>query len=377
MYEPMARWLGDLGRFNVQSDVFLHLDMALWPMSFPYYRKKNWIKVMVLGGEAWREKTGETPYAALNGTIAALRPVSVTTHDRAPYCASRNCSCSQTFPRWWEQVFKNALCFDAVARHEARSGFRYDFVTKIRSDYNFDVDGASAAVVASAIHAARQPTALQASVLAARRAPGFGSTKPWKSVGWSKEELARAARAAAPPPTSAVADAARSDTSAGRDQGGVARLTWDGQCLAPDERAAGTPVRVGTRGRAAGAHAMMTPIFIAPWGNGLCYAASDWFVLAPRRAAALYFNFSEEVTCGWLACLHRRYKAPGYGAALGCMFNERTLMEWLLYRGARVTSLPDQRTHIPWVCTSLAQGPIGLDHPWHITRPTSGECTAL
>ena len=117
MYEPMARWLADLARLNVQSDVFLHLDMALWPMSFPYYRKKNWIKTMVLGGEAWREKTGETPYSALNGTIAALRPVSVTTHDRAPYCASRNCSCSQTFPRWWEQVAKNQLCYAAVARH--------------------------------------------------------------------------------------------------------------------------------------------------------------------------------------------------------------------------------------------------------------------
>ena len=116
-------------------------------------------------------------------------------------------------------------------------------------------------------------------------------------------------------------------------------------------------------------------IFLAPWGNGLCYAASDWFVLTPRRAASAYFNFSEEVACDWLRCLHRRYSIPGYGSALGCMFNERTLVEWMLHRGVRVSSLPDQRSHIPWVCTSLAQGPITLDHQWHVPRPASGECS--
>ena len=77
-------------------------------MSYPYPRKKNWIKVALLGGAAWREKSGETPISDLNGTLRALRAVTghiaLTTHKRAPYCAEHNCSCSRNFPRWWEQV---------------------------------------------------------------------------------------------------------------------------------------------------------------------------------------------------------------------------------------------------------------------------------
>ena len=48
---------------QVQSDVYLYLDMALWPMSYPYYRKKNWIKVATLGGSSWRA-TAQAPCAA-------------------------------------------------------------------------------------------------------------------------------------------------------------------------------------------------------------------------------------------------------------------------------------------------------------------------
>ena len=64
--------------------------------------------------------------------------------------------------------------------------------------------------------------------------------------------------------------------------------------------------------------------------------------------------------------LRRRYTAPGFGQALDCMFNERLLIEWMLWKGMRVASLPDQRIHIPWVCTSLAQGAVDLGHPWHV-----------
>ena len=61
----MVRWLTALSRQGVRSDVFLYLDMARWPMSYPHYHKKNWIKVAVLGGTVWRSATEETPLADL------------------------------------------------------------------------------------------------------------------------------------------------------------------------------------------------------------------------------------------------------------------------------------------------------------------------
>ena len=147
----MVRWLTALSRQGVRSDVFLYLDMARWPMSYPHYRKKNWIKVAVLGGTVWRSATEETPLADLNGTIAALKPIAVLRHNSTPFCAARNCSCSKTFPRWWEQVAKNQECFRAVTAYERQEGFRYAWVSKIRSDYAFDQDGVGADVVLTAI----------------------------------------------------------------------------------------------------------------------------------------------------------------------------------------------------------------------------------
>ena len=315
MYGAMRRWLDGLADLNVRSDVFMHIDVTNWPMSYPYYRKKKWIKVAVLGGAAWRETTASTPLSALNGTIAALRPVSMKIHSEEPYCARRNCSCSPSFPRWWEQVAKNNACFDSVQRYEAEHGFRYDFVTKIRTDYNFDLDGATPEVVASAMQA---ETIRQRHGRFPRRAGG-------KWFGLDMDGTGRLPQMRSQPPP-------------------AARPSADASVHAP-------------------------VIQLSPWGNGLCYAASDWFVLAPRRAAAVYFNFSSDVSCAWQRCLARRYAVPGFGAALGCMFNERELIEWILWRGVRVAALPDQRVSRVDVCKTQAQGHIGLEHPWHVDRP--------
>ena len=77
----------------------------------------------------------------------------------------------------------------------------------------------------------------------------------------------------------------------------------------------------------------------------------DRFVITPRASAAHYFNFASDVGCGWLRSISRRYSVPGFGQALGCMYNERVLIEWLLWRGATVAALPDQRVHLSWVRT--------------------------
>lgn len=92
------------------------------------------------------------PEAILTPVIAALRPVSVQTRPLPCFCAARASTCACGHLRkpaslgsrsaaglvgWWEQMAKVRACFDDVVRYEVASGLRFDFVTKIRSDYDF------------------------------------------------------------------------------------------------------------------------------------------------------------------------------------------------------------------------------------------------
>ena len=59
-------------------------------------------------------------------------------------------------PGWWEQMAKNGACMALVRAHERATGVRYDFVTKLRSEYltveSMASAEGSAEVVAAPMH---------------------------------------------------------------------------------------------------------------------------------------------------------------------------------------------------------------------------------
>ena len=155
-YGAIARWLRELDAFHVVSDVFLHLDIAKFAPKTDATRR--WAT------EQQQARSGRrTNLSRLAGVLAALRPVGVHWYDSVaqPFCGAAHysgssaCGCSESYPRWWEQVSKHAGCLRQLRSFEqAHGGVPYDFVTKLRTDYNFTLDGASAAVVAAAMRSA-------------------------------------------------------------------------------------------------------------------------------------------------------------------------------------------------------------------------------
>jgi hypothetical protein len=113
---------------------------------------------------------GSVPVSIFDGALTALRAeaghVELLTLDgrgQQSYCDERRdiCACIEpTYPRWWEQARKHAVCLARVEAHERATGRRFDFVTKVRNDYDFRRRGngsqpaSSAAAVVSAMRAA-------------------------------------------------------------------------------------------------------------------------------------------------------------------------------------------------------------------------------
>ena len=96
-------------------------------------------------------------------------------------------------------------------------------------------------------------------------------------------------------------------------------------------------------------------VFVHAWSNGACYGGLDNFWLAPRAASELIVRVLH-APCGWQRCLFRRYVNDSH--ALGCMANERVLVEWLLDHGSTVSPMPRS-------VGVLAKSFIGASHAWH------------
>lgn len=89
--------------------------------------------------------------SVLDPVIAALAPVSVRTQPIACYCARRDCSCAPGCQAWWEQMAKVRACYEDVVAHERTRGEDYDFVLKLRSDYDLVRNGLTAAAFAGTL----------------------------------------------------------------------------------------------------------------------------------------------------------------------------------------------------------------------------------
>ena len=159
-YLALAQWAADLQRLNVSNDFFLRLDMRTGVRP----------RKAVNGNPGWTDfKTlklkpeADLPDCNLNGTaagrsvldpvVAALKPVSVRTEPLMCYCARRDCSCTPGAPAWYEQMAKTRACFeDVVAYEHSRRSIAYDFVLKLRSDYDLARNGLTAAAFAATLH---------------------------------------------------------------------------------------------------------------------------------------------------------------------------------------------------------------------------------
>lgn len=68
--------------------------------------------------QAWPQSWSEVT-KLLNAAWADVAEVAVLEDYTEPgYCCVQNCSCGQSYSRWWEQVAKHDRCYDHVERHE-------------------------------------------------------------------------------------------------------------------------------------------------------------------------------------------------------------------------------------------------------------------
>jgi len=96
----------------------------------------------------------------LQPAIDVLQPVSVQIKPLPCFCGrpDRACACDTQVkgvqPCWWEQMIKVHACFKDVVRRERQQlgKERYDFVLRLRSDFDVVKNGLTAAVVANTMH---------------------------------------------------------------------------------------------------------------------------------------------------------------------------------------------------------------------------------
>ena len=133
-YEQLERWLARLRKYGGTHDLFMSLDMRIWPHRLNSAAQKEHAQHMF-------RDTPRINLTRLTPMLAALKPVSFEPYEQAPICSGNStCYCKAAgYPGWWDQMAKNYACYEQVLRHERDNGVRYDWVVKIRSDWFTDM----------------------------------------------------------------------------------------------------------------------------------------------------------------------------------------------------------------------------------------------
>ena len=159
-------------RSSIKSDIFLRIDLrneTVHPRraaGIPSPRFATPGYEPLSDPACWSNGTAQ-PVSSLDAAISALRPVSVATAPEPCYCATHaeQCACgalrdpapslgsSSTAgnPSFMEQMQRIWACYGDVRRHEKRHGVRYDFITKIRSDFDWAANHVTPTVFALAV----------------------------------------------------------------------------------------------------------------------------------------------------------------------------------------------------------------------------------
>lgn len=156
MHMPLRAWSEELRIRRVHNDFFLRLDMrsdvhprrggnSSWAIPAAQYHLGDRQAECNLDSPQW-------PESILTPVTEALRPVSVRWDLEPCYCKRRDCRCTRTPAPWWEQMTKVRACFDDVVRHERQRARRYDFVLRLRSDFDVVKNGLTASAFIATAH---------------------------------------------------------------------------------------------------------------------------------------------------------------------------------------------------------------------------------
>jgi hypothetical protein len=130
------------------------------------------------------------PASILDEAIRTLKPVHVATATPSCYCArhAEQCSCAALrtrpssivagaggSPIFWEQMQRAWDCYGDVRRYEGSRGVRFDFITKVRSDYDWLRNGLTPSAFAAA---------LQSSIADAPRVTAANWMAEYSNVDW-------------------------------------------------------------------------------------------------------------------------------------------------------------------------------------------------
>lgn len=154
-YGPLRKWLDALTDYGIVNDVFMSLDLRIWPS-----RRSNTDAGQQLRFAAQQHSEGVASVPRVNASrldamLRVLSPVSWQPYEALPLCGGgpSACLCTGTGinPGWWEQNAKSGACMELVRAHEARRGVKYDWVFKLRSDLSPVADDLFPELVLSAL----------------------------------------------------------------------------------------------------------------------------------------------------------------------------------------------------------------------------------
>uniref|UniRef100_A0A7S4BB22 Uncharacterized protein n=1 Tax=Chrysotila carterae TaxID=13221 RepID=A0A7S4BB22_CHRCT len=161
-WRALQQWLHQLEALGVNSDVFFVLDMTKYPPKGTNSSCGHCPLWKQLAREEFPspDALGQLDLSLMNRSLEALKPVSFQIWQ--PGACSRftrermSCACTvgwngASYPRFYEQVAKNAACLAAVEARERSLGFRYTHLTKLRPDANLAAEAASPEWLAASI----------------------------------------------------------------------------------------------------------------------------------------------------------------------------------------------------------------------------------
>jgi hypothetical protein len=112
-YNQVAAWLARLRRYGGTHDLFLSLDLRIWPK-----RNDPTAQARFAADASGAHRVDN---ATLSPMLAALRPAGFVPFEAPPRCSgSSACLCkAAAYPGWWEQMSKNDACFQQVRLHSS------------------------------------------------------------------------------------------------------------------------------------------------------------------------------------------------------------------------------------------------------------------
>eukprot|EP00966_Prymnesium_polylepis_P169502 3919151-Prymnesium_polylepis.3 len=136
--ERLSEYVSILRSHSVEVDLFIYVDPRFYPKKSLTPGTRTYEQSAIdpsdvkVGPDVKRNVTAF--WRALNET--GLPVVGFELHEERLLCPGWSvCRCArESWPRWWEQALKASRCYQMVERYEARNGFRYDWLGRMRTD---------------------------------------------------------------------------------------------------------------------------------------------------------------------------------------------------------------------------------------------------